>query len=272
MLFAGNATRSAAILAPRPAPLTSAAMASAGAAAGTASLHEQRSLRAREAFAELPDATSARPADLDATFQVRLGDVGRTWEVRAARRALRGAPVAGARARRRHRHRRRHLARRCARAASRASTRSRSAASTRAATSIWRSASRACSGSPAAATRCCGSPEVETARGRVSTPDRRRRARAGDLPARARVEQGLVLRDGRRADARPTRCTRSTCRASALSSKPARGAYDAPWFADAVLGYMDAMAIDRAHLVGNSMGGRVAIEVALSRRPSGPRR
>ena len=48
------------------------------------------------------------------------------------------------------------------------------------------------------------------------------------------------------------------------SSKPARGAYDAPYFARSVLGYMDAMAIERAHLVGNSMGGRVALELALT--------
>jgi pimeloyl-ACP methyl ester carboxylesterase len=47
------------------------------------------------------------------------------------------------------------------------------------------------------------------------------------------------------------------------SSKPARAAYDAPYFARATLGYLDAMAIDRAHLVGNSMGGRVALEVAF---------
>ena len=53
------------------------------------------------------------------------------------------------------------------------------------------------------------------------------------------------------------------------SSKPARGAYDAPYFARAVLGYMDAMAIERAHLVGNSMGGRVAIELGAHRARPG---
>lgn len=47
------------------------------------------------------------------------------------------------------------------------------------------------------------------------------------------------------------------------SSTPVRGDYDAPWFADHVLGVMDKLRIDRAHLVGNSMGGRVAIEAAL---------
>lgn len=47
------------------------------------------------------------------------------------------------------------------------------------------------------------------------------------------------------------------------SSKPARAPYDAPWFARSVLRFMDAMEIERAHVVGNSMGGRVAIELGL---------
>jgi pimeloyl-ACP methyl ester carboxylesterase len=50
------------------------------------------------------------------------------------------------------------------------------------------------------------------------------------------------------------------------SGKPARAPYDAEWFASSIRGYMDAMAIDRAHLVGNSMGGRIAIEIALRDR------
>lgn len=47
------------------------------------------------------------------------------------------------------------------------------------------------------------------------------------------------------------------------SSKPLGGAYSARWFAERVLGTMDALGIERAHLVGNSMGGRAAIEVGL---------
>ncbi len=50
------------------------------------------------------------------------------------------------------------------------------------------------------------------------------------------------------------------------SSKPATGPYHAPWFADTVLDVMDALGVGRAHLVGNSMGGRVALEIGL-RRP-----
>jgi pimeloyl-ACP methyl ester carboxylesterase len=47
------------------------------------------------------------------------------------------------------------------------------------------------------------------------------------------------------------------------SSKPATGPYTARWFADTVLAVMDKLTIGRAHIVGNSMGGRVALEVAL---------
>ncbi len=47
------------------------------------------------------------------------------------------------------------------------------------------------------------------------------------------------------------------------SSKPASGGYNARWFAEIVLGLMDALEISRARLVGNSMGGRVAIETGL---------
>lgn len=48
------------------------------------------------------------------------------------------------------------------------------------------------------------------------------------------------------------------------SSKPGWAPYDARWFAAAVAGYMQAAGLERAHLVGNSMGGRIALEVALS--------
>ena len=47
------------------------------------------------------------------------------------------------------------------------------------------------------------------------------------------------------------------------SSKPLRAPYNARWFAETIVAVLDAMEIDRALLVGNSMGGRVAIEVGL---------
>jgi pimeloyl-ACP methyl ester carboxylesterase len=47
------------------------------------------------------------------------------------------------------------------------------------------------------------------------------------------------------------------------SSKPATAPYNAAYFAESVLGLMDALGLDRAHLVGNSLGGRVALEVGM---------
>ena len=49
------------------------------------------------------------------------------------------------------------------------------------------------------------------------------------------------------------------------SAKPAVGRYNARWFAGIMLGLLDALEIDHAHVVGNSMGGRIAIEMALAR-------
>ena len=47
------------------------------------------------------------------------------------------------------------------------------------------------------------------------------------------------------------------------SDKPLRAPYDPQWFAEVVLGAMDSLGVERAHFVGNSMGGRVAIELGL---------
>ena len=47
------------------------------------------------------------------------------------------------------------------------------------------------------------------------------------------------------------------------SVKPILGAYDAPFFADAMVALLDALEIERADVIGNSMGGRVAIELGL---------
>ena len=46
------------------------------------------------------------------------------------------------------------------------------------------------------------------------------------------------------------------------SSKPL-GRYDAEWFSGYVTGLLDQLGIERACLVGNSMGGRVSMEVAM---------
>ena len=67
----------------------------------------------------------------------------------------------------------------------------------------------------------------------------------------------------RRRSAAATASTRSTCPGFGGSSKPPLAPYDAAFFARTVVGAMDALGIDRAHVVGNSMGGRVAIELGL---------
>ncbi len=47
------------------------------------------------------------------------------------------------------------------------------------------------------------------------------------------------------------------------STGRATASYSAGWFADTVIEWMDAMGIDSTHVVGNSMGGRVALEIGL---------
>jgi pimeloyl-ACP methyl ester carboxylesterase len=47
------------------------------------------------------------------------------------------------------------------------------------------------------------------------------------------------------------------------SSKPAWGGYNARWFAEIMLGFMDQRSISSVRIVGNSMGGRVGIEMGL---------
>ena len=46
------------------------------------------------------------------------------------------------------------------------------------------------------------------------------------------------------------------------SSKP-RGRYDAPWFAKHVLSFMEVTGLHESMVAGNSMGGRVAMELAM---------
>jgi pimeloyl-ACP methyl ester carboxylesterase len=48
------------------------------------------------------------------------------------------------------------------------------------------------------------------------------------------------------------------------SCKPALGAYNARWYADIMLGLLDELDIPACHVVGNSMGGRIAIEMGLT--------
>ena len=82
--------------------------------------HARRLALVEEAFRTLPERYLGAEPGFDATYHVRLGDVGHTWEVRCTEHGARVRKGVTARAaRRRHRHRRRHLAARCARASCR---------------------------------------------------------------------------------------------------------------------------------------------------------
>ena len=48
------------------------------------------------------------------------------------------------------------------------------------------------------------------------------------------------------------------------SDKPIGASYDSRFFASAAVDLLDALGLDRAHVIGNSLGGRVALEVGLS--------
>jgi pimeloyl-ACP methyl ester carboxylesterase len=47
------------------------------------------------------------------------------------------------------------------------------------------------------------------------------------------------------------------------SDKPIGVRYDPGYFADTIIDLLDALGLDRVHLIGNSLGGRIALEVAL---------
>jgi pimeloyl-ACP methyl ester carboxylesterase len=49
------------------------------------------------------------------------------------------------------------------------------------------------------------------------------------------------------------------------SGKPLGAPYDPAFFADSVISLLDAMELERFHLLGHSMGGRAALEVAFDR-------
>ncbi len=203
---------------------------------------------------------------LDATFQIRLGDVGRTWEVRTRGRAVRGSALPDARTRRRDRQRRLDLDR-AARGAALGARR-------------LLAASPLCPRRPRFGARLRG-PLQAPRRARPAAADRPRSRPAGRgsraLIAGHGADQVLCLHglgSNKASFFETVAALAGECTVHALdlpgfgaSEKPARAPYDAAWFAEAVLGYLDAMTIDSAHLVGNSMGGRIALEAGLD----GPR-
>src|SRR5881394_305362 len=207
---------------------------SQGGSGESVSLHAQRLRRVEEAFRTLPSRYRGAEPDFDATFQVRLGDVGRTWQVRAHGERCEVRP---------------------------SSTRE-----------------------PDVVIGTDAATWIALREGRLSGLDafaQRRLYAHGDLDLALGFEGLFRLPGGRPPLLQVTDVEISGATISCLisgegpeqvvclhglgsSSKPARGGYDAGYFARATLGYMDAMEIERAHLVGNSMGGRVALELALS--------
>ena len=47
------------------------------------------------------------------------------------------------------------------------------------------------------------------------------------------------------------------------SDKPIGVRYDPGYFADTIIDLLDALGLDRVHLIGNSLGGRIALEIGL---------
>ena len=226
------------------------------------SLQAQRVRRTEEAFRSLPSRYLGADPGFDATFQIRLGDVGLTWEVRA-----RGE----------HCHVR-----------TSATREPDVVIGSDAATWVGLREGRLSGLDEFAQRRLYARGDLDLAlgfEGLFHLPaDRPPLLQVTDVEIPGATIRSLVAGDG----PEPVVCLHGlgsnkasffetvsaltpdhTVHAIDLpgfggSSKPARGAYDAPYFARAVLGYMDAVGLQSAHLVGNSMGGRIALELALA--------
>jgi pimeloyl-ACP methyl ester carboxylesterase len=225
------------------------------------SLHEQRARRVKEAFAELPERYLGLPDGVEATFQIRLGDVGRTWEViaRPDRCEVHPSPtrkpdvVIGSDAAT-------WLALREGRL---------SGVDAFSQRRLWVRGHLDHALGFEGLFRLPGDRDpllrvrrVETNRGTLTS------LIAGHGPEHVVCLHGLGSNKASFFETVAALAPDHTVHAIDLpgfgsSDKPARGRYNAPWFASAVLGYLDARGIDRAHLIGNSMGGRIALEVGF---------
>ena len=227
----------------------------------TTSLQEQRTRRVRDAFKELPDRYLGADHDFDATFQVRIGDVGRTWEIRTRGHAcdVRPSPtrepdvIIGTDSST-------WLALREGRMSGLdAFSQRRLYARGDLDLAVGFEGLFRLPGDRDPLLRIT---EIEIAGARVST------LIAGDGPEHVICLHGLGANKVSFFETVAALTPDHTVHAIDLpgfgsSSKPALSRYNAPWFGRAVVSYMDALAIDEAHLVGNSMGGRIALEVAF---------
>jgi pimeloyl-ACP methyl ester carboxylesterase len=229
---------------------------------GATSLRDQRDRRVRESFATLPQRYIGAEPGFDARFQIRVGDVGRTWEVRVRpeRCEVRPSPAGEPDV----------------------------VIGTDASTWLGLREGRI-SGLDAFAQRrlyvrgnldlalafegffqvdggrwpLLRISEVEAGDVRIST------LIAGQGPAHVVCLHGLGANKASFFETVATLTPEHTVHSIDLpgfgsSSKPTRAPYDARWLAAAVRDYLDALGIEHAHLVGNSMGGRIALELALS--------
>jgi pimeloyl-ACP methyl ester carboxylesterase len=227
-----------------------------------ASLQELRSRRVQEAFSELPGRYLGAPEGFDATFQIRLGDVGRTWQVRTcgSRCEVRPSPtrepdvVIGTDAST-------WLALREGRASGLdAFARRRLYARGDLDLALGFEGLFHLPGGRAPLLRIS---KVEFSHGRITA-----------LISGSGTEHVLCLHGlgGTKTSFFQTVAALSgdfTVHALDLpgfgtSSKPTRAPYNAVWFAEMVREYMDGLGIESAHLVGNSMGGRIALEIGFA--------
>jgi pimeloyl-ACP methyl ester carboxylesterase len=225
------------------------------------SLHEQRARRVQEAFAQLPGRFLGMPEGSDAAFQVRLGDVGRTWEVlaRSDRCDVNPSPtrkpdvVIGTDAPT-------WLALREGRL---------SGVDAFSQRRLWVRGDLDLALAFEGLFRLPGDrdpllriAETQTGHGKIGS------LIAGSGPEHVVCLHGLGSNKASFFESVAALAGDHTVHAIDLpgfgsSDKPARGRYNAPWFASAVIDYLDAHGIERAHLIGNSMGGRVALEVGF---------
>ena len=224
--------------------------------------HARRLALVEQAFRTLSDRYLGAEAGFDATYHVRLGDVGQTWEVRCTEhgaRVRKGVTsrepdvVIGTDAHTWLRLRRGELS--GIEAFSQRSLYARGDVDLAVGfEGMWRLPS--------------GRPpllRIHNVRlpGRAGLDADDGRGPRRHAPARPRRHQELVLRHRGRPEPQRLPGPRAGLPGLRRLEQARHRPYTARWFADTVVATMDALGIDRAHIVGNSMGGRVALEVGL---------